>query len=80
MAINFCVVGRSFSDQLSKAQNVTNKMLQNSMKQLDSVNSKLSAKYEKLHKKLTDNGYEKQLKNAVILKVVFIYHIHFSIS
>lgn len=74
MAISFCAVGRSFSDQLSEAQNVTDKMLQNSMKQLDSVNSKLSAKYEKLYAKLTDNGYKQQLKNAVILKAVFIYY------
>ena len=72
-----CAIGNSFSDQMGKAQNITNKILQNAVQQLDSVKANLTAQYETLHKKLVANGYEKQLKNATILKTVFTYHLLF---
>ena len=70
MAINLCAVGISFSDQLSKTQIVADNILQNAMEQFKRLKPELNSKYEKLHKKLIDNGYEKQLKNSVILNDV----------
>ena len=58
---------------MGKAQNITDKILQNSVKQLDSVKANLTAQYETLYNTLVANGYEKQLKNAVILREVSIY-------
>lgn len=79
MAINLCAVGNSFSDQLSKTQNVADKILQNAMEQFKHLKPELSSKCEKLHKKLIGNGYEKQLKNSVILNEVVILKLNFTL-
>ena len=73
-AINFCSIGIAFIDQLNEIPEIVDKILiDNAQKTLTSVRAKLSVLYNSLYNKMTIKGYERQLKDAIILKRVYFF-------
>ena len=76
IAINFCSIGIAFIDQLNEIPEIVDKiLLNNAQETLTTVKAKLSVLYNSLHNELRINGYEKQLKDAIILKKVSFFEI-----
>lgn len=76
IAINFCSIGIAFIDQLKEIPEIVDKILiNNAQETLTSVRARLSVLNNSLHNELIINGYERQLKDAIILKRVSFFEI-----